>query len=58
MYSVRYRNIANMDEDRANATMLAPANAGRRNSVRSSIGLASRRSASTKATSSTLEPIR
>ena len=39
MYSVRYRNIAKIDAEIANATMFAPANAGRRNSARSSIGL-------------------
>ena len=43
--------------DSAKATMFAPANAGLRNSVRSSIGRSCARSTSTKAISSTAEPI-
>jgi len=58
MYSVKYRNIENIDAEIAKATMLAPAKAGFANSVRSSIGRAWRRSTITKSTIRTSEATR
>src|SRR5271154_4196219 len=58
MYSVRYRNIENIDAETVKATMLAPANAGRRNSVRSSIGRRCLSSATRNTTNSTAEAVR
>ena len=37
MYSVRYRNIENMEAEMANATSWAPVNAGMRKSSRSTM---------------------
>ena len=53
-----YRNIENIEADRAKAAMHAPPKVGLRNSVRSNIGYWMRASTTTKATSRTAAPMR
>ena len=58
MYSVRYRNIENIDAEMVKPTIAAPVKLGLRNSVRSNIGSSLRHSIATKATSSNPAPTR
>ena len=52
MYSVRYRNSANIEDDSPKDAIDAPTNVGTRNSERSSIGFDTRDSTTKNATSS------